>query len=202
MITALVSGALLLSASLAAAEEPPDDRFSRAGGYLGLGSLFSFELFQETDLQRQNSVLRANVHQPGFGLNVRAGWRHSPHLATEVLLDVIVDRDYTVNGSDSETREIAGSFNLKLPFTTQRIQPYAAAGLGLLYTKIAGTTKDDSVRFMLRGGLGLDIYVTEHWVINTEAIYQYPTGKAHVAPNSGKVRLDSVSVGAGFAYRF
>jgi opacity protein-like surface antigen len=202
MITALVSGALLLCASLAAAEGPPDDRFSREGGYLGLGSLFSFEIFQESDLQSQNSVLHANVHQPGYGLNLRGGWRHSPHLATELLLDVIVDRDYTINGNDSETREIAGSFNVKVPFMTQRVQPYAAAGLGVLYTKIANTTTNDSVRFMLRGALGLDVYVTEHWVINTEAVYMYPTGKAHVDLNSGKVRLDTVSVGAGFAYRF
>ena len=201
-ITALMSGALLLCASVAAAEEPPDDRFSREGGYLGLGSLFSFEVFQETDLQRQNSVGSANVHQPGFGLNLRGGWRHSPHLATELLLDVIVDRDYTVDGSDSETREIASSFNLKVPFLTQRVQPYAAAGMGVLYTKIANTTEDDSVRFMLRGALGLDVYVTEHWVINMEGVYLYPTGKGHVALNTGKVRLDTVSVGAGFAYRF
>jgi len=202
MITALVSGALLLSASLATAADVDDDRFSREGGYLGMGSIFSFDMFREDDLQHQNAVNRANVHQPGYGFNVRAGWRHSEHLATELLMDVIIDRNYTVNGADSETIELGGTFNVKVPFTTQRFQPYAAAGMGVLYNKIRDTTTDDSTSFLLRGALGLDVYVTENWVINTEAVYNYSPNRRHVTLNTGRTRLDTVTIGAGFAYRF
>ena len=79
----------------------------------------------------------------------------------------------------------------------------ASPRCSVLYSKIAGTTKDDSTHFMVRGGLGLDLYVSEHWVVNTEAAYVYPVGSGTIVPGHGKVQsLDYVSVGVGFAYRF
>jgi opacity protein-like surface antigen len=215
IIMALLSGALLLHASTGLADEQKSGEFAREGGYLGLsgfaavgvihsrggtaGKMFSV---QEKQLLDKASVFSAEV-DTGWGLNGRAGWRHSPHIATELQLEVVIDRDHNVNGDHNETRNIAGTFNVKVPFVTTQVQPYAIAGLGIFYTKIAGTTKDDSTHFMLRGGLGLDMYVTEHWVVNTEATYVYPVGSGTIAPGHGEINsLDYVSVGIGFAYRF
>lgn len=205
MIMALVSGALLLSGSAALADEDEDSPFAREGGYLGLSAQVTFGIFREDDLVMQN--LGADVSD-GYGLALRGGWRHSPHLATELLMGVVIDRDYRVKDftvpstTDTETREITGTYNVKVPFLTDRIQPYAVAGMGIYYLKRANTTKDDMVSFLIRGGLGLDVYVTENWVVNAEGIYMYPTSKGIVAPNTSKVRLDYVALNVGFSYRF
>ena len=202
MTTALLAGALLLCASTGSAEDRGPSEFAREGGYILLSGLAAFDLFREDKLEDKNSVRSASV-DPGWGLGARAGWRHHPYVATELQIDVVVDRDVTANGRNNETREIASSFNLKVPFLTNRVQPYAIAGVGLFYSKIANTTKNDSVNFMFRGGLGLDVYVTEHWVVNTEAAYVLPAGKGPVARDQSNISgLDTIALALGFAYRF
>ena len=178
MMTALVAG-VFLCAPMAAADEEAGD-YARDGGYLAMGSLFSWD----TD----------DVYDLGYGLNVRSGWRHSPHLATEILLDVVIGRS---SDSFADRHEIAGTFNDKVPILTGRVQPYAAGGMGIFYSKFDGTTTGDSVAFVVRAAAGVDLYATPHWVLNVESVYQYPT-----PANTAGIRTPNISISAGVAYRF
>ena len=192
-ITALMVGALLLSAPIAMAADADED-FAREGGYISLSALVAFDTTQQADLGGA-TFLPIKV-DPGYGLTLRGGWRHMDHLSSELVLDVMIDRDYKVAGlTFLSSTTVAGSFQLKAPILTGRIQPYAVAGAGIFYF-MQSATADDWVRFQLRGGLGLDVYVTRNWVFNIEGLYQYPTRRVN------GVRVRDVLLTTGIAYRF
>lgn len=169
----LLAGALLLAAP-AGAEQGPD--YARVGGYAGLAAAGG--------VQTKHGDLDSNW---SGGLNGRVGWRGTRWFAFEVFNEFMVDFH------DTNQRAYSFTGNAKVPIPLGRVEPYALAGMGLLYTKWAGTTKGDNTGFATRWGVGLDIYATKNWVVNTEAAYVLPVGSAR--------DLDYVSLGIGFLYR-
>jgi opacity protein-like surface antigen len=180
--------AVLTGAAIAA--EPNGTDYARRGWYVGGGVTYAFEQFPDHhDLAVDDS--------PGF--KVLGGYRVLPNLAAELDADYLHDFDVQVGGTDvAHIRGVATTLNGKGYLTTGRVQPYGVAGIGGLY--VAGL--DSSLHnilgvnggFLTRVGGGLDLYATEHVVLNAEATYDLPTGRV------SDLRFVPLTIGA--QYRF
>jgi hypothetical protein len=107
--------------------------------------------------------------------------------------------DVSAGGYDlGRVRGVATTINGKGYLTTGRIQPYGVAGIGGLYVAGFDRSLDNILGvnggFLARFGGGLDVYATEHFVVNAEATYDLPTGDV------SSLRFVPVTLGA--QYRF
>jgi opacity protein-like surface antigen len=180
--------AVLTGAAVAA--EPDGTDYARRGWYVGGGATYAFEqLPDHHDLKVDDS--------PGF--KILGGYRVLPNLAAEIDVDYLHGFDVKIDGYDAASiRGVATTLNGKGYLATGRVQPYGVAGVGGLY--VAGL--DSSLHnvlgvnggFLTRFGGGLDLYATEHVVLNAEATYDLPTG------NVSDLRFVPLTIGA--QYRF
>ncbi|MBW2274180.1 MAG: porin family protein [Deltaproteobacteria bacterium] len=202
LVTAL---SLFLGApALAQDDEEEESVFARQGGYVMAAVVGGFDAAAENDLV-DLGFDDVNV-APGIGFNTRLGWRSTPHFGFEFELEYI--NDFTISfaengvGVKTDSLALAMTFNGKVPILTGRIQPYGIAGAGLLYYKIREGSKNDGTSFLVRGGIGLDYYITENFVANIEGSYAYPTSRIDPLDQGLPVDADYVSLGVGLAYRF
>ena len=102
------------------------------------------------------------------------------------------------------------SGNLKLFLPTWRLQPYALAGIGLTSWRLdiapgIPLPGASDTGFAFRGGAGVDIYLTESIVLNTEGTAVLNTAQ-FVLPGTGAATIQSnlyyFSLSAGLTYRF
>ncbi len=134
-----------------------------------------------------------------FGLQGRLGWRFIPHFAAEVQVEYLFGFDVKNLGQKlGEFEMLTATLNAKLPLTTRDVQPFVLVGMGALFAHIDGTAgagvSGGDWGPALRGGAGLDLYMTEHVVVSVDATYVRPF--EHVR------NLDYLSVGFGVQYRF
>ncbi|MBW1685897.1 MAG: hypothetical protein JRS35_12650, partial [Deltaproteobacteria bacterium] len=102
----------------------------------------------------------------------------------------------------AEVEPLVLTANMKEYLFKDRFQPYAVLGIGVMAAHIEiKDTADFDVSgcdlprgFAARFGGGVDLYVTEHFVLNTEIRYVLPTGDVE--------GLDMISLGWGLQYRF
>jgi opacity protein-like surface antigen len=225
-LTALIMALSLLLGAPALAQDDDEEEsvFARQGGYVFAAVVGGFDAAAENYLEDQPDVYRPNV-APGVGFNARLGWRSSPHfgfeLETEYINDftfsyaqddIDEDNDPIIVDKKFDTLALTITFNAKVHLLTGRIQPYGIAGAGLLYyqnrdykdrdERDTKESKSDDTSFALRGGIGLDYYITEQLVANIEGSYVYATSKLNVAESGSSVPLDYLSLGVGLAYRF
>jgi len=149
--------ALFLPALCAAEEVADKDGYAHPGLYVGVGGVYVFEDFAK-DLE-DVGVRRDN----GGGVDVRAGYRFHPAVAAELAFnwltpDVDAESIWTVTA------------NGKLYSTalTGRIQPYGILGVGVI---TSGRTN-----VIGRFGLGLETYITRHFLLSFEAAFMKPGG--------------------------
>jgi opacity protein-like surface antigen len=176
--------AVLTGTALAA--EPGAGDPGRTGWYLGAGATYALEQF------------RSGRADDSPGLKMLGGYRAHRHFAAELDVDYLNGFDVRADGDESHVRGVATTLNGKGYLTTGRIQPYGVAGLGGLY--VSGI--DRSLQnlfgvhggFLTRFGAGLDLYATDHLVVNAEATYDLPTGAVSA--------LRFVPITLGAQYRF
>jgi hypothetical protein len=178
----------LLSGSAIAADTNGGD-FARRGWYLGGGGTYAVEQLDTGNVQAGNSG----------GVKLLGGYRAHPRFGTELDVDYL--HGFAVHDSRSGTaslRGVATTLNGKGYLATGRVQPYGVAGVGGLYV----TGLDASLQNLLgaNGGLvtrlggGMDLYATDHVVVNAEATYDLGAG------NVSSLRFVPVTLGA--QYRF
>lgn len=149
--------ALLLPGLCAAEEDAEKTGYDRPGFYVGVGGVYVIEDFskdvEDVGVQRDN----------GGGVDVRAGYRFHPAVAAELAFDWLtpdVDAEsiwtVTANGKLYSTA-IAG-----------RVQPYGLIGVGVI---TSGRTE-----VIGRFGLGLETYITRHFLVSFEASFMKPGG--------------------------
>jgi hypothetical protein len=181
--------AVVLCGTAIAAESSEGD-LARRGWYVGGGATYAFEQFRPgTD--------GVGVDDSA-GFKVLGGYRAHPHVAAELAVDYLHDFEVRYGGFRGHVRGVATTINGKGYLTRGRVQPYGVAGLGGLY--VSG--HDASLRnvlglsggFLTRFGGGLDVYATDHVVLNAEATYDLPTG------NVSDLRFVPLTLGA--QYRF
>jgi opacity protein-like surface antigen len=190
-----------LCAAAAYAEDGPD--YARSGIYVGLGGSYAFDMAVEDELQAALDALGytdVDVDVKGSpGVNARAGYRYSPHLAGELQLEYLTGFDSELLSVKFVEHEIlALTANLKVPILTGRIQPFVLAGAGLVYAKAEDTVGADlsesDTGFGIRAGGGVDVYATENVAVSVDATYVVPFGDIE--------DFDFLSIGFGIQYRF
>lgn len=178
-------GILLLTCGQAYGQDSP--QYARPGFYLGGGGVYAIEDFDNTyGLHFENG--------PGF--NGRLGYRFHPHIAIEAMIERVDAFDLKgLNGADINTWP--GTLNGKFFALTERFQPYGLLGLGAMRAEanLPGSANDfHDTDFALRGGAGLDSYMTKHWLVNMKISYVHPSGDVK--------DINYFSLGGGIQYRF
>jgi opacity protein-like surface antigen len=186
-------GLVTVLAGTALAAEPGSTDFARTGWYLGGGATYAFEDF------RTGAAGDAVGIDDSAGFKLLGGYRAHPNFAAELDLDYLHGFDVNVGGTRAASiRGVATTINGKGYLTTGRVQPYGVAGVGGLYVAGLDSSLDNILGvnggFLARFGGGMDLYATEHVVLNAEATYDLPTGDV------SSLRFVPVTLGA--QYRF
>jgi opacity protein-like surface antigen len=190
--------ALLMASASSAQDSKPD--FGRPGWYLGVGAGGAWDILASAI---EDATVGAVELSPTGSFNARGGYRATSWFAFELMYEGIYNLPADLfgdNASNSTTHSFLGNFKFIVP--TWRIQPYLMVGPGGQLSEFRLGGKDTSnFDFALRLALGIDGYITEHWLINVE-----------VAPSAGFVdwgdipseATDNVMVtfGLGLQYRF
>lgn len=203
--------ALLLAAIPAAASAGDYDRF---GPYVGVGGSLSLDFFEDDIEDALDDVvpgISVDVEE-AWGANARVGLRLLSPIAIEAQYEYLSPYDIRVSAgglsASFELEQHVVTANAKLYVPIWRVQPYLLAGIGLQYYQIeddAGLGIEDSDTALAgRAGLGLDLYLTEHVLVNAEASALLSDGTIDVAiPGADDIHgLHYLSVQAGLQYRF
>ncbi len=195
MRAARTLGLALLLALLAApalAQDDADDaeeeesNFAREGLYLGARGLYALEDWSDEERKGADDT-------DGVGLTL--GYRMSPFVALEI--DVEWTRDY-IHPDKRDVSLLYSSVRGKIYPLTGRFQPYAMGGIGILTTIVTNRDgqkpRDDRADWAFRGGAGMDVYITENWLIGAEASYVATVGNVK--------NLNYAVFGLGVTYRF
>jgi opacity protein-like surface antigen len=182
-------GVVVLLAGSVMAAEPTKNDFGRTGWYVGCGATYAFEDFSSGGLEVGDA--------PGF--KALGGYRLHRNFAAEVDVDYLNGFDVSAGGYDlGRVRGVATTVNGKGYLATGRVQPYGVAGIGGVYVAGFDSSLDNVLGvnggFLGRFGGGLDVYATEHLVVNAEATYDLPTGDV------SSLRFVPLTLGA--QYRF
>jgi opacity protein-like surface antigen len=199
-------------AALAEEEDEETSDFGRTGFYIGVGGTLTKLMEANGTLQVEGAV-QGSLDIDGkssFGVHGLGGYRFHPHFAAEFEADwhspFDVDFAYGTTGvAKAEVMPLVFTGNMKGYLFKNRFQPYAVVGVGIMTAQIkvkdvagydvSGT--DWSTGFAARFGGGVDLYVTEHFVLNTEV--RYILAPSPLATSKG---LDMISLGWGLQYRF
>jgi hypothetical protein len=220
----------LMLPGLALAENESDpDPFDRPGFYIGGGGTYQFNAFGsriedviEDEVEDAIPGATANFDlDESAGANALLGYRVWSWFAVELQYEWV--DEYDINGSIDLPIPASGKLysieghtltaNTKWIIPFWRIQPYLLLGGGLAMSDVSkggladafialGADIDDGTNYepVGRGGLGLDLYITEHILINAQASVVLTTLSS---PDIGDVDdLNYMSFAAGLQYRF
>lgn len=159
--------AALAPGSLAEAGSSGDPEYGRPGGYVGAGGMAQV-------------LVRSGIERSyGFG-ELLVGYRFAR--AFGVDLDVQA-------GSDSLVKVVGQA--KAYPVGNWPIQPYFLLGVGTwIFPDAAGAVG------VLRPGIGIDLYVSERWLVAPTVYYEL------IFDAGGAASSDAVNVGATLQYRF
>jgi len=190
----------------AAAAEPAQPEYDRAGWYLGLTGFYAISDYDLSTSDLDVVPPQPANTDPNFGnsggVDFRAGYRAFSRWAFEFDYQWQAGYDSKKSAIDPllEIDTHLLSLNAKFFALTGRWQPYALLGASLLIvnTEIVNDAFkkpwDISVGFAPRFAAGVDFWITEDWAVMAEGTYIVPVGALDGA-NMG-------SVGVGFQYRF
>lgn len=229
-LAVLAVGLLLALPELALAEKNSDsDPFDRPGFYMGVGGTYQFNAFNdriEDVIQDEvdDALPGANADfdlDDSVGVNALFGYRVWSWFAVELQYEWV--DEYDISGSIDQPFAISGKLysieghtltaNTKWIIPFWRIQPYLLIGGGMAISDVSkgnlaaaltvlGGDIDDgtNVRPAARAGVGLDLYITRHIVLNAQASAVLTTLES---PDIGNVDdLNYFSFAAGLQYRF
>jgi opacity protein-like surface antigen len=172
----------LPAAALEAEEEEEEIDFQRSAWYL-VGSV----AFADTHFHDNPNF------GTGWGFNLRAGYRAMEYAAFEIEYERfghLLTRD---DSGRAEAEVNAVTLNTKVPFFSGPLQPFLHYGLGAVIAD-SQLESEKLTDFAMRFGGGLDIYFTDHFILNTTIDY---------VRGFGDVRdYRWMSIGAGLGYRF
>ena len=203
------------SGSWAQGEDSDEDDTTRSGAYVGLAISGGIPAFDGGQMFTIDTNTSADVNEePSVGLNARVGWRFLPWLATELQYEWMNEFNVETRSQEcakAKAQVLTGNIKLLAPY--HAFHPYALAGVGAgRYESETRTIplpgglscspnpgKHSSQRdweLAARFGLGFDIYLNDHFVINMETtgVYSDERPFGHSWP--------FVSIAAGLQYRF
>jgi opacity protein-like surface antigen len=153
----LLALAIVFAASAAVAQD-----YARPGLYAQGNFVIALENFDNVPSSAVDS---------GFGVSGRVGYRLAPMFAVEGQFE------YSGDFSDISGLDLTGklvTFNGKVYFLQEELQPYALAGLGGGWADFDPGSDEDA--FVVKVGGGVDFYFSESWGVNGEVVYNIGTG--------------------------
>lgn len=200
--------------------------FDRPGLYVGLSGVYQHNVFENRIENLLDDELEA-VLPPGTsvglsiedsgGLSALVGYRLASFFAAELQYEWVDEYDFEAGGTSIygiTSHTLTGNAKLILP--TWRIQPYLVIGVGFSSSEVDRSALGTSLNnipgsdidiengkqtdLAARAGLGFDLYVTEHIVINAQGQAVLTTLEK---PDLGDIDdLNYVGFSAGLQYRF
>lgn len=198
--------ALALALALVTSHAHADD-FDRSGAYLGVNGVYALSLFQN-DI---NELAGLDDHfdlGDSPGVNARLGYRIFSWFAVEAQYEWVQSMDLKLLDQDlGDFKPNTVTANLKFIIPVWRIQPYLLAGGGVAIWDIDSPIQNQSsTGFAGRVGVGIDTYLTKHWVFNLEATGVLNTNNIDPSKISNDItsisHLYYFSMSAGITYRF
>ncbi len=151
--------------------------FAREGLYFGFGALYALENYDTNPPVKVPGASQSVSGEDGGGLGLRVGYRLHPRIASEFLFQYYWGFEVRARSGTAVSRDEFDGWsmtaNAKLYPLLGRFQPYAVAGLGGL---VFENKRDDDAGFLARIGGGLDVYITDRFVVDLEAVYLFPGG--------------------------
>jgi predicted small secreted protein len=159
--------------------------FARSGVYAGLFGIKSYENFD----------LSGGVHSGDgdLGAGVKLGYRISPEIAVEAIAENIKGFRVSDGKVDDDLDLLNFGVMAKYYFMTDRFQPYVIGGVGVARSDVSGFNYDHDGGF-LRGGLGIDVYLSHNFALFSELDYNRMVG--------GVSDLHHIDFQVGLIYRF
>lgn len=187
------------------------DAHERQGWFLSLGGTVALPTFAgdlNSDAQRSSGLPVRFSPGNALGINVGAGYRCNRYFATEIKAERIMsfEADTSLPGmgqvASFDLKPLTVTTNFKAYYPLGRLQPFLLAGLGMTssavdVTDTAGLAlpyRDGGKGIAIRTGGGLDLYATQHVLLNVGVDWVLPFGQTQ--------DLDYVSLSWGIQYRF
>jgi len=160
----LVLAAAALPACASAFQDgkaPPagGEDFARRGPYAGISLIQGFEEFDGIP-----------AGDSDVGIGIRGGVRLQPEVAVEGFLESVPGFNVGRGPFREELDLLSLGAQGKYFFTTDKIQPYALAGLGIARAEVDRSGLDDSGTF-LRIGFGSDFHLDRDFSLFAELAY-------------------------------
>lgn len=179
LVLALVLG-LLTTAEPAAAQwaEPPDGDppLGRSGAYVGLAGFYALQNFDDqTAIDTASDIDATDTG----GVSVKGGFRIDERWAVDVAFQYFGEFElasFANDGTPLARDEFDGwtlMLNGRMFLHSGTFQPFLSAGAGAL---VMHKTGPDGA-FAMRLGGGLDVYLTDHLVLDNEVTYVLPAPK-------------------------
>jgi hypothetical protein len=157
---------IALVAMMGAAAQAEEDDFGRPGFYVGGAFALGLENFDAPDYIEFETAI---------GVDVWAGYRIIPYLAAELEVEYLTGFG-VVSGPDFNYDVFNLGANAKAYVLTGRVQPFALVGIGMTDLSVSEFSTDHVQDFFTRFGLGVDIYITEHFSVGAKGSYVLTTG--------------------------
>jgi opacity protein-like surface antigen len=171
------------------AGEETDWDVTHRGFYLIASGSYAFmvdrsELESKAEDAQNTGPANSNTDD-SWGYGGRLGWRFFDRLAIEGQFQMLNSIEiHSHQDSNGDNRRAKATFmtamaNAKGYLLTERIQPYAMAGVGYGYAELrpSGNNRDDRDQgFAAQFGVGTDFYATDNLGVMTEVAYTLPTG--------------------------
>jgi opacity protein-like surface antigen len=215
--------ALFIFASGASAEEPDPvapsvaPSFARPGYYVGAGGAYASDIFESEVEEVVEDAFGLPVHvdvAESWGANGRFGYRFGGWFAAEIQYEWLDEFDIDVSAlglpiGQASLESQAVTVNGRLIAPLWRTQPYLMVGVGgALYDFEDDTLGDvlggsgEKAGFSGRAGGGVDLHLSEHFVLNAEASVLLTTNDFQV-PGAGNIDdLYYVAGTVGLRYQF
>lgn len=153
------------------------DDYDRFGFYIGGGASYAFEFFKDNppNLEPTN----------GWAMNFRGGYRFDPNWAAELHLEYYFgefefEKQNPKDARGADRLRLDGvnvTADAKWYILYRRIQPYLVGGPGVGFWHLEEAHDRDTsweVGLIVRGGPGVDFYLTRDLVLTAEVNYVYP----------------------------
>jgi opacity protein-like surface antigen len=219
-VSAVSVASAMLCWTAAIAESRGDDNeddasrkeYARRGAFAGAALAYAVETY-ESDAQSEVRDVANNSNlsvKNSFGFKGRLGYRCQRYVSAEVQVEWFDSFDGTVfqDGAgkiatlDFEPVVVTANGRGYIPLWNDRIQPFGLFGAGLATVKgkardslgLGVRASDRETEFALRGGGGVDFYVTPNIVVTFETDYVQAFGALD--------DFNYLSIGLGAQYRF
>ncbi|PMR75330.1 OmpW/AlkL family protein [Billgrantia endophytica] len=197
MIPAVAIAASFAFVSQAAVAYSAGDTFVRGG-------------FAQSDTRSDNgnvSDQELDISNNERGFTVGAGYLFHDNIGVELNTSEKIEHDLSLGGSGLGSVDRM-PVNLLVNYyplggLDSRVQPYAGAGLN--YTRFSGEPEGIDARrsYGAVGQVGIDLAVTENFMLNGFANYADVDSRISVdGDRAGTAKVDPVTIGGGVTFRF